>query len=340
VENELAVAYIGFMYGKDLQKYYYKLDLNNYSEFNYFYFSGKTFTKYNKGYRRTYLPDEELVTKTVTNDMIKDIRQIYFWLESDKGLNCSPASTKGLIIDDVEYFEGANGYDSTEEDAALPTETFPEDNDTTKYIAISFDDGPQVYSPTGKHFIDYYTELGEKYDAKFTHFIIGNNCGDDDLPTLKRALEKGHALENHTIGHNNLENLTLEEGKAKIKELSDWMQTNLGVTPKYLRPPYLAAESSKVYQAAEEAGIKACIAGPCPGDYDEPSVDYEALYYQRELRDGSISLMHEHYIDNVEMVRRVVEHFKARGYEFVTIDELFEIKGVEPELNKMYSVVE
>ena len=346
VLNELAVVYIGFQYN-DLQKYYTRVTLESYADFNYFYFADKTYTKYVKGYRRTYLEDDVPETFTLTKDMIKNIKSIYFWIESDRGTKTDKANTKGLIIDDIEYFEGENGYDSTADDAALPKPAKPV-VDGTKYMAISFDDGPQVYSPTGKHFIDYYMDVAKEYDAKFSYFVIGSNCDETDVDVLKRAVQAGHAIENHTIDHSNLISVANAQTDytqiipaiaKKITDLDDWLYKNVGVRTQYIRPPFLA-HNGNVYEGVKAAGLKACIGGPCPADYNEPSVDYKELYYEKNLGDGVISLNHEHYIDNVETIRRILEHFSARGYKFVTIDELFEIKGVEPAYNKLYSTVE
>lgn len=80
--------------------------------------------------------------------------------------------------------------------------------------------------------------------------------------------------------------------------------------------------------------IQACIQGYCPEDYNLTSVDYKVEYYKKTLKDGSIVLAHDQYIDNVETFRQVMTHFEKYGYKFVNISELFEIKGVEPKLFK------
>ncbi len=334
--DELSVLYIGFTFKGSLDKYYHRITLENYSEYNYFYFAGKEFTK--MGERRTYLEDEVVETITLTNDQVKKIRTVCIWFESNKGNAGAP-----LIIDDIDYYEGDATLDgSAADDANLPQPDELVNDGKNKYIAISFDDGPQVYSPTGKHYMEYYMDVAKDYDAKFSFFVIGNNCGDDarDVEVLKRAVEEGHAIENHTTDHTNLFELYQNTGDLtqlvkKITELDDWLRKNVGVETKYLRPPFIGI-SSNVYAAAKNAGMKACICGPCPQDYNQPSTDYETLYYEKNLCDGIISLNHEHFIDNVETIRRLLEHFTALGYKFVTIDELFELKGVDPTCDKTY----
>ncbi len=332
VKDELAVIYVGFSFKGMTNFYYTRVTLESYEDFNYFYFADKEYTKVDTvtGARRTFLPTEEVETITLKPEQVYNIKHICFWMESNKGNTGAP-----LYVDDIEFYEGVEPYDSSREDAALKQPEAPVNDGKDKYIAISFDDGPQLYSAGNKHYMDYYMDVAKEYDAKFSFFLIGNNCDSGDIATLKRAVEEGHALENHTIAHNRLTDLTAEEGAAKIKELDDWLYSNVGVKTKYIRPPFLAVNSA-AYSAMRLAGMKAAIAGPCPQDYNNPSVDYKELYYEKHLGDGVISLNHEHYIDNVETIRRLLEHFTARGYKFVTIDEIFKLKGVTPTLDKMY----
>lgn len=335
VQDELSVAYIGFSFKSLTNFYYTRITLESYSDFNYFYFVGKEYCKVDtkNATRRTFLSDEAVERITLTKQDIPNIKSICFWLESDKGTYGAP-----FYVDDIQHFTGADGYDSSNEDANLKQPEELIDDGKDKYIAISFDDGPQTYSPTGKHYMEYYLDVAKEYNAKFSYFLIGSNCGEDDIPVLKRAVEEGHALENHTIAHNRLSNLTAEEGASKITEFDEWLYNNVGVKTKYIRPPYLGVNEN-AYSAMRLAGMKAAIGGPCPQDYNNPSVDYKELYYKKHLYDGVISLNHEQYIDNVETIRRLLEYFSALGYEFVTIDELFKIKGVTPTLDKVYYTV-
>ena len=330
--DELSVIYIGFSFKGVTNFYYTRVTLESYNDFNYFYFANKEFYKIdmvNKT-RRTYLSDENVEKITLKESDINEIKHVCFWMESDKGDAGAP-----LYVDDIEFYEGKEGYDSSEEDDALPQPQAPVNDGKKRYIAISFDDGPQKYSPTGKHYMEYYLDVANEYNAKFSFFVGAGALDDEDVPVLKRAIEEGHALENHTIGHNRLTSLSVDEGAAKITEVDDWLYEKVGVKTKYIRPPFLDVNTT-AYSAMEKAGMKAAFGGPCPQDYNNPSVDYKELYYEKNLGDGVISLNHEHYIDNVETIRRLLEHFTALGYEFVTIDELFEIKGITPKLGKIY----
>ena len=47
-----------------------------------------------------------------------------------------------------------------------------------------------------------------------------------------------------------------------------------------------------------------------------------------QVHDGAIILMHDIYPTSVEAVPRLIETLRQNGYEFVTIPELAEMRGV------------
>lgn len=339
--SEIDIIYIGCLMNNG-KKYYHRITRENYSKFNYFYFAEKEFTEFSVK-RRTYLSNDNPNKFIMTKDDVKNIRSIYFWLESDK------ANGNPLIIDDIDYYEGENGYDSSKEDAALPQPEEPVNDGTTKYISIAFDDGAQTYTEgsTKRSYMDYYLDLSKEFDVNYTFFLIGNQLDDSDIPALKRAVQEGNELQNHTQSHPYVTGFSDANTylTQQIKPVDDWLNEKVGkdlgvdLTTTLLRPPFLSTNSN-LYNFLDTGNknglckIQACIAGYCPNDYDLTSVDYKVEYYKKNLKDGAIVLAHEHYIDNVETFRQVMTYFGKLGYKFVNITKMFEAKGVTPKLYK------
>lgn len=337
LDKNIYVAYIGCQIGS--KTYYYPITVESYDDFNYFYFVGKDFYEYKNLKRKTYIDD--MTTKTITADDIKNMRYLCFWMESD-----NPSSTM-LIVDDIEYYEGGI-YDSSAEDAVLKQPEEPVDDGTEKYLCISFDDGPAYYSgdtqlyfdngtneANSKYFMEYYLDLAKKYDAHFTFFLNGaGKLKSEAVNVLKRAVNEGSELANHTWSHPYLTSITFDERRTQVNNIDEWLSQNVGVTTKLLRPPFLAMDSWCYTNINKTA-----IAGTGPADFDYVSSDYAKLYYKKNLGDCSITLTHEPFIENVETVRWMLDYYSKLGYKFVTISELFEIKGITPASGKMYSVV-
>jgi peptidoglycan/xylan/chitin deacetylase (PgdA/CDA1 family) len=144
----------------------------------------------------------------------------------------------------------------------------------TKYIALSFDDGPS----TGTQAL--LDALAEQ-QVHATFFLIGNNVNDQ--PGVVRVIrDTGHEIGNHSQGYASMNADTVGPAKRNIQSCNDaiFNATNTDgnpVTPKYFRAPGLSTgknlltacsemnpplvhgiicnEASKVIAAAKEWGI-------------------------------------------------------------------------------------
>ena len=88
-----------------------------------------------------------------------------------------------------------------------------------KYVALSFDDGPSLkYTPM---MLDVLEENG----VKASFFLIGQNITEETAPIIRRMVQMGCDVENHTYSHPNLtqipDSLILAE-VAKTDSLIVW----------------------------------------------------------------------------------------------------------------------
>ena len=65
-----------------------------------------------------------------------------------------------------------------------------------KFVALTFDDGPAFDGSTGR-----ILDVLEKYGARATFFMVGTRINDNTKKYLKRELELGCELGNHTNNH-------------------------------------------------------------------------------------------------------------------------------------------
>ena len=71
-------------------------------------------------------------------------------------------------------------------------------------IALTFDDGPhRCYTPE-------ILDVLDGYGIKATFFVIGENCREN-LGIVRRELDSGHEIGNHTYSHPHLTNITAEK---------------------------------------------------------------------------------------------------------------------------------
>ena len=55
-----------------------------------------------------------------------------------------------------------------------------------------------------------------------------------------------------------------------------------------------------------------------------------------DISDGSIILLHDHYLSTVQALELIIPELQEEGYKIVNITELFSLKNITLENNKVY----
>lgn len=192
---------------------------------------------------------------------------------------------------------------------------------TKPVIALTFDDGPNTTTTV------QVLDLLEKYQVRASFFLIGDNINDESAKSVKRAFELGCEINNHSKTHSYMNKMTAEEIKAEVEYVSQKVEEITGKPTVFFRPPYIAVNDT-MYDNIDMPFI--CGLG-C-NDWDS-SVDVERRLkvMRRHMKDGAIFLLHDAQGNDktVEMLDILIPEMLEQGYQFVTVSELFEIKGVE-----------
>ncbi len=199
-------------------------------------------------------------------------------------------------------------------------------NKYDKFIALTFDDGPSTLTPK-------ILDLLERYDATATFFVIGNQVDATTKATIRRAVELGCEIGNHSFTHPYMTKLSTEEQIAEAQKTTSAIE-QYAPTPKYFRPPYMDAD-----ETTHSVVPQIFIGGHCPSDWDA-NVSAEERYngLMERAKDGTIFLLHD-FKDNVataEALAKVLPTLQAQGYGFVSVSELFEIKNITPQKGVIY----
>lgn len=213
----------------------------------------------------------------------------------------------------------------------MPEESYPnltegETDTSPKLIALTFDDGPRRSTTT--RLLDGLAERG----AKATFFLIGKNV-EVNRDVVQRMEAEGHQVGVHTYDHNrNLLGLNRADFAAQVDRTRALLVDVLGHDDFALRPPY----------GLTDAGVKAWAGAPIilwsidPEDWGDQNADREVAFILQKARDGAIILMHDIFDPTVEAALRVVDALHAKGYYFVTVNELFDLRQIALEKGKEY----
>jgi peptidoglycan/xylan/chitin deacetylase (PgdA/CDA1 family) len=193
-------------------------------------------------------------------------------------------------------------------------------------IALTFDDGPTM---TTLAVLDKLEEHG----VTATFFVLGRLITGHTEPILRRTFDAGHEIANHAWSHGDLALMTGDEVALEIKMTSDKIEEVTGVRPVFFRPPFLSTAPFML-----DVIDLPFIHGASNNDWDH-NVDLETRI-DRALRfssDGTFLLLHDFSGNDltVESLDDIITELKERDFQFVTVSQMFAVRGVQPEV-KIY----
>ena len=198
-------------------------------------------------------------------------------------------------------------------------------------IALTFDDGPNtVITPQ-------VLDILEKEGIVASFFLIAKNITPESAEVARRAKAMGCDIENHTVTHPFLNRLSVEEIMKEVDGCTEKIIEITGEAPKFFRPPFIAV-NKEMYDNIAMTFI--CGAG-CEDWVPDVTAEERAARVLANAEDGQIVLLHdmEWNRNTVEALKTIIPELKKRGYEFVTVTELFERKQVTPKRGWLYSNV-
>ena len=166
----------------------------------------------------------------------------------------------------------------------------------------------------------------KKHDVKAAFFLVGNYI-EKNADLVRRMVEEGHIVGNHTMHHKNMSQLSDKE--AFSKELTDLEKLYFDTTgkemPKFYRPPQ-GIYSQENLRYAKELGYKTVFWSLAYVDWNndkQPTKDYAFSKLLPRTHNGAVVLLHSTSQTNAEILDELLTKWEASGYRFETIDKLF-----------------
>ncbi|MGH9969386.1 MAG: glycosyltransferase [Pyrinomonadaceae bacterium] len=224
------------------------------------------------------------------------------------------------------------GFITGEEFVSLPSSyVIQRGGDHPGLIALTFDDGPDPnWTPA---ILDILKQ--EKVPATF--FVIGKN-GQAYPDLLRRIVNEGHEIGNHTFTHPNLGEIPGSLTELELNATQRLIESEVGRSTVLFRPPYFGdAEADKPQEVepairAEQLGYLMVGVRIDPDDWKLPVTSGEivdrtiqrALDKNPETR-GQIVLLHDSGGDRsatVQALPQLIHELRARGFQFVAVSQL------------------
>jgi len=192
-------------------------------------------------------------------------------------------------------------------------------------VAITFDDGPR--RETTGLLLEGLAHRG----IHATFFLVGQRiAGNEDL--VVEMQRQGHQIGIHSQTHMALDELNASQLYGEVEVLRQSLCSILGEQEFMLRPPY-GFISEALCQWAEDPIILWSVD---PEDWSDHDVERQVAQVVAQAKDGDIILLHDIYYTSVETAFQVVDALMEKGFRFVTVEELFAIRGKEAEAGAVY----
>ena len=166
----------------------------------------------------------------------------------------------------------------------------------------------------------------KKHNVKAAFFLVGNYV-EKNADLVRRMVEEGHIVGNHTMTHPDMSAIT--DKAAFQKELTGMEDLFKEVTgkelPKYYRPPR-GIYSEENLKMAKELGYQTVFWSLAYKDWEndnQPTADYAMGKLIPRTHNGAVILLHSTSKTNAEVLDQLLTQWKKEGYRFETIDKLF-----------------
>ena len=194
-----------------------------------------------------------------------------------------------------------------------------------KVVALTFDDGPR--RGTTARLLDGLRERG----ASATFFLVGERlAGNEDL--VLRMQAEGHQVGTHTWSHIRLDGTAPAAQLRDIQAAQNAVCKLLDTDSCWLRPPY------GLIDPAVRGGVTVPMVhwSVDPRDWESRDTAMVVRSVLKDVQPGDIILLHDIYPSSVEAALQIVDALEAEGYWFVTVEELLELNGIQPQAGAMY----
>lgn len=192
----------------------------------------------------------------------------------------------------------------------------------SRMLALTYDDGPNGAMT------ERLVALLQQYRVRATFFMIGRHA--ERQPDLVHDIAlAGHAIGNHGYSHAPLISLSQARIRDELVRCQDTLARVAGTRPRFFRPPF-GVRSPSVLRAASSLGLTPVLWSVTCFDWQTTTTEAVARHATRQIVGGDVILLHDgghqeigaDRSATIEASHRLIEHYGAKGFQFVTVDKI------------------
>lgn len=187
-------------------------------------------------------------------------------------------------------------------------------------VALTIDDGPDpVTTPR-------ILDLLKQHDARATFFLITSRIpGNEEI--VARTVQEHHELANHLTTDRPSILLGASEFERQLLEAHDVLSQF--AETRWFRPGS-AWYNAQMLSILDKHGYRCALGSVYPFDPQIPSAWFAAHYVLRNVRAGSIIVLHDYGARaerTVTALATILPELRQRGFRVVTLSELLGLRG-------------
>jgi len=169
-------------------------------------------------------------------------------------------------------------------------------------------------------------DILKNHEISAAFFLVGNYM-EKNADLVRRMVEEGHIVGNHTMHHKDMSQLSSQEAFAKeLTELENLFREITGKElPKYYRPPQ-GVYSQDNLRMARDLGYRTVFWSLAYVDWNNNSQPTREEAFNKLLprtHNGAVVLLHSTSQTNAQILDELLTKWEDQGYTFASIDQLF-----------------
>lgn len=166
----------------------------------------------------------------------------------------------------------------------------------------------------------------KKHNAPAAFFLVGNYI-EQNADLVRRMVDEGHLVGNHTMHHYDMSKLSDQAAFAKeLTDLEDLFREKTGKElPKYYRPPQ-GIYSEHNLRMAKELGYRTVFWSLAYVDWkndDQPTAQQAFDKLLPRIHNGAVVLLHATSQTNAQILDELLTRWEQMGYRFDRVENLF-----------------
>jgi peptidoglycan/xylan/chitin deacetylase (PgdA/CDA1 family) len=197
-------------------------------------------------------------------------------------------------------------------------------------VALTFDDGPDP------HATPLILDTLRNHDVKATFFVVGRDVAEHPH-LLRRIVEEGHTLGNHTYNHFDMSTLSPPRMRQELHRTQEAVDEALGyhypmvlMRPPYGEPYFKNPGMLPVFQrVVREQELFVVMWTDDSQDWlltEQPHMVLQNVVRVEvsKRRDGTdrVLLLHDTHQQTVDALPEIIDHYRESGVQFTDVNEL------------------